>query len=52
MSDVREFQEGKSPATAVRAFLAGSDRFVVDTEIDHTLLITECPSGYLECVKD
>jgi cephalosporin hydroxylase len=48
----RPWNGDNSPATAVRAFLAGSDRFVVDTEIDHKLLITECPGGYLKCVKD
>lgn len=48
----RPWTPGNSPATAVRAFLETTDRFVVDTGIDHKLLISEAPGGYLECVKD
>ena len=48
----RPWAPGDSPASAVREFLATSDRFVIDTEIDHKLLITEAPGGYLKCVKD
>jgi cephalosporin hydroxylase len=48
----RPWRPGNSPATAVREFLATTDRFVVDTEIDHKLLISEAPGGYLRCVKD
>jgi cephalosporin hydroxylase len=48
----RPWTPGNSPATAVRDFLATNDRFVVDTEFDHKLLITEAPGGYLKCVKD
>ena len=47
----RPWAPGNSPATAVTVFLAGSDRFVVDAEIEHKLLITEAPGGYLKCVK-
>jgi cephalosporin hydroxylase len=43
---------GNNPMTAVREFLAGTDRFVVDEEFDAKLLLTAAPSGYLRCVKD
>jgi cephalosporin hydroxylase len=48
----RPWAPGNSPATAVREFLARNDRFVVDLDMDHKLLITEAPGGYLKCVKD
>ena len=47
----RPWAAGNSPATAVREFLATTDQFVVDTDMDHKLLITEAPGGYLKCVK-
>ncbi len=48
----RPWSRGNSPMTAVRAFLATTDRFVVDAEIEDKLLVTVAPSGYLLCVKD
>jgi cephalosporin hydroxylase len=48
----RPWTPGNSPATAIREFLATTDRFVVDTRMDHKLLITEAPGGYLKCVHD
>jgi cephalosporin hydroxylase len=47
----RPWGPGNSPATAIREFLATTDRFIIDTEMDHKLLITEAPGGYLKCVK-
>lgn len=47
----RPWKPGDSPATAVRQFLTETDRFVVDEEIDHKLLISVAPGGYLRCVK-
>jgi cephalosporin hydroxylase len=47
----RPWKPGDSPATAVRQFLAETDRFVVDEEMDRKLLITAAPGGYLRCVK-
>ncbi len=41
-----------NPLTAAREFLRKNDRFEVDREFDHKLLITVAPSGYLRCVKD
>jgi len=48
----RPWGKGDNPLTAVREFLAGTDRFVVDTDIEDKLLVTVAPSGYLRCVKD
>jgi cephalosporin hydroxylase len=47
----RPWRPGNSPATAVRQFLAESDRFALDEGIDHKLLISVAPGGYLRCVK-
>jgi cephalosporin hydroxylase len=46
----RPWGRGDNPATAVQAFLAGNDRFVVDAEIDAKLQISVSPGGYLRCV--
>ncbi len=43
---------GNNPKTAVRQFLSGTDKFVVDKDIDSKLLITAAPDGYLKRVKD
>lgn len=51
-SAARPWGRGDNPATAVREFLRTTDRFVVDRAIDHKLLITVGPGGYLKCVKD
>jgi cephalosporin hydroxylase len=48
----RPWGEGDNPNTAVRAFLEENDRFVVDDSIEHKLLITVAPGGYLRCVAD
>jgi len=48
----RPWGQGDNPKTAVRQFLAENDRFVVDRDIEHKLLFTVCPEGYLKCVKD
>lgn len=47
----RPWDKGNSPGTAVRAFLAQSDRFEVDRSVDDKLLISVAPGGYLRCVK-
>lgn len=47
----RPWGPGDNPATAVRDFLAGNDRFVADAELDAKLLISVAPGGYLRCVK-
>lgn len=47
----RPWDKGNNPATAVRAFLAQSDRFEVDQQIESKLMISVAPGGYLKCVK-
>ena len=47
----RDWDIGNNPATAVDAFLAGSDRFEVDRDVDAKLLISMAPGGYLKCVR-
>jgi cephalosporin hydroxylase len=47
----RPWGRGDNPATAVRAFLEGTDRFVVDRTLESRLLHTMAPGGYLRCVK-
>lgn len=47
----RPWGKGDNPKTAVREFLRGTDRFVVDTEIQNKLLLSVAPEGYLRCVK-
>lgn len=47
----RPWGPGNSPKSAVREFLASDDRFAVDRSIDHKLLITVGPEGYLMRVK-
>jgi len=48
----RPWGVGNNPKTAVREFLKTNDRFVVDEEIQHKLLITANPEGYLKCIKE
>lgn len=48
----RPWGPGNNPRTAVREFLKGTDRFVVDEEMENKLLITVAPGGYLRCTKD
>ncbi|HEY3083510.1 MAG TPA: cephalosporin hydroxylase family protein [Chloroflexota bacterium] len=47
----RPWGPGDNPKTAVDEFLGGTDRFVVDEEIDTKLLISVALGGYLKCVK-
>lgn len=42
---------GNNPKTAVHAFLEGNDHFEIDHSIDHQLLISVAPQGYLKRVK-
>jgi cephalosporin hydroxylase len=48
----RPWGPGNNPMTAVREFLATNDRFVIDEDFDHKLLISVAPSGYLRCIRD
>lgn len=47
----RPWGKGNNPMTAVREFVAQSDRFEIDKEIDKRLLISAAPEGYLKCIK-
>ncbi len=47
----RPWGPGNNPWTAVHDFLATTDRFAVDTELESRLLISVAPRGYLKCVK-
>lgn len=46
----RPWKKGNSPRSAVREFMKGTQRFVVDEALEAKLLITACPGGWLECV--
>jgi cephalosporin hydroxylase len=48
----RPWGRGNNPKTAVWEFLKTNDRFVVDKDIEHKLLITVAPGGYLKCIKE
>ena len=48
----RPWRQGNNPKTAVHEFLKGTDRFVIDKEIESKLLLTVAPDGYLKCIKD
>ncbi len=47
----RPWDRGNSPATAARKFLKTHKNFTVDEEIEHKLLITAAPGGFLKRVK-
>jgi len=48
----RPWGKGNNPKTAVWEFLKNNDRFLVDKEIEHKILISVAPDGYLKCIKD
>jgi len=48
---IRPWGVGNNPKTAIFEFLKTTDDFVVDKEIDHKLLISVAPDGYLKRVK-
>ena len=47
----RPWGPGDNPKTAVRGFLATTNRFKVDEDLENKLLITVAPDGYLRCIK-
>lgn len=47
----RPWKRGNSPATAVAEFLSTNHEFEVDRRIDHKLLLTVAPGGYLRRVR-
>jgi len=48
----RPWGPGNNPKTAIEQFLRENDRFQVDRAIEHKLLLTCNPGGYLRCCKD
>lgn len=46
----RPWDKENNPKTAVHEFLESSDRFEIDKDIQHKLLITVAPDGYLKRV--
>jgi cephalosporin hydroxylase len=48
----RPWGPGNNPKTAVHEFLRGTDRFVIDRDLESKLLMTVAPDGYLRCIKD
>lgn len=48
----RPWDKGSNPKTAVWEFLKTTDRFVIDSEFEHKLLLTVAPDGFLKCIKD
>ncbi|MDA8692807.1 cephalosporin hydroxylase family protein [Saprospiraceae bacterium] len=47
----RPWSVGNNPKTAVHEFLKNNNDFVIDKSIDHKLLISVAPDGYLKRVK-
>jgi cephalosporin hydroxylase len=47
----RPWGPGNNPGTAVKEFLAESDRFTVDADVENKLLMSCHPGGYLKAVK-
>jgi cephalosporin hydroxylase len=48
----RPWGPGANPKTALRAYLATTERFVLDDQIDNKTLLSCCPAGYFRCVND
>ena len=48
----RPWGKGNNPKTAVWEYLKTHKEFEIDTSIQHKLLITVAPDGYLKCIKD
>ena len=47
----RPWAPGNNPLTAIRAFLKVHQEFEVDERIDHKLLVSVAPQGYLKRVR-
>jgi cephalosporin hydroxylase len=48
----RPWGPGNNPKTAVREYLKNHPEFEIDKSVEHKLLITDAPDGYLKRVKD
>lgn len=51
LNEDRPWSVGNNPMTAVKEFLAGTDRFEIDETYNNKLLISMAPDGYLRCVR-
>jgi cephalosporin hydroxylase len=47
----RSWGPGDNPRTAVEAFLAQTDRFELDEEVERKLTLSVAPGGYLRCIR-
>ncbi|MBK7433802.1 MAG: cephalosporin hydroxylase family protein [Chitinophagaceae bacterium] len=47
----RPWSVGDNPKTAVHEFLKNNDGFVINKEIDHKLLVSVAPDGYMKRIK-
>ena len=47
----RAWYQGDEPLSALRAFLAETDRFEVDPVVNGKLIFSSSPGGYLRCLK-
>ena len=47
----RPWDKGNNPKTAVWEFIKNDDSFIIDKSIEHKLVITLAPDGYLKRVK-
>lgn len=47
----RPWDKGSNPATAVTEFFKTNKNFVIDRDIEHKLLITAAPGGYLRRIR-
>lgn len=47
----RAWGVGNNPKTAVHEFLKQHDEFIIDESIDHKLLVSVAPQGYLKRIK-
>jgi cephalosporin hydroxylase len=48
----RPWGKGNNPKTALDEFMKTNDRFEVDQQLQNKLLFTNCPGGYLKCIKN
>lgn len=51
LNEDRPWSVGNNPMTAVKQFLADTDRFEIDETYNNKLLISMAPDGYLRCVR-
>ena len=50
LHESRLWDIGDNPKTAVHEFIAGCANFEIDQSIQHKLVLTSAPDGYLKCI--